>query len=76
MHNFMHQNFALSADNIHQMATGEPTNLSDWVRTFGQRIENNYEICRIRLEQGDAAGSFANETLAPAWAKESNYVQD
>ena len=70
MRSIMYQNFSLSADNIHQMATGEAVNLSDWVRVFGRRIEDNYEICRIRLEKGEAAGSVANEDLAPVWAKE------
>ena len=76
MRSIMWQGFSLSAAHIYQMATGEPTNLSGWVRVFGRRMEDNYENCRIRMEQGEAAGSVANEDLAPAWAKETNHVQD
>lgn len=72
MHYLMHQNYSMPVAYIHQMATGEPVNLSEWIKPFGQRIENNYEICRTRLEKGDVAGRQAHNQLAPAWAKETD----
>ena len=42
--------FTLNDEEVREFATGEPVNLAEWVRTFGNRLEVNYEGWRRALE--------------------------
>jgi len=41
----------LTLDELRPRATGEPVNLETWVRSFGARLESNYDGWRKLLEQ-------------------------
>lgn len=47
--------FKLGPDEVRNLATGEPVNLADWVRTFGSRLDGNYEGWRKLLVQATKA---------------------
>ena len=47
----------VSADEIRALPAGDPVNLADFIRRFGPRLENNYDLHRealLALLGGDA----------------------
>ena len=40
----------LNAEEVRGLATGEPVNLAEWIRTFGSRLESNYYGAKAAYE--------------------------